>query len=352
MRESSVFSRIQDLFRRISQNRERAINNAERQTRTESSPNDIELVRVIDRTIHVSPIDRQKEVDYVISNPTDQEFNFVFLPLRQFERDLEAFDEDDRKLNIYPNRVVNGWLDKIKAIDHKSWAELQHQFKHTKYKLLIQLPRDRPIKPGDYRTITLTFEQSDAVEFHGITEPSVITGWWGKWYRKFFRIPTFVANVERFPGHPQDVFINIIGPPGYRVNGTTERTEAELARDLYENGFGDDTRVATARIPPPKDERYIWDLDYELVPNNVGLMKMLAVYLIVTLFAGGVSVVMAFEGIEIGPNNLIQSISGGFITASLGLIFALDYEWASRYRVLSVIPLLIHGIAWALWQFV
>lgn len=67
---------------------------------------DIQLVRVIDRTVHVSPVDREKEMDYVISNPTNEEFNFVFLPLREFKRNLRLFDEDGTQLNFYENRRV------------------------------------------------------------------------------------------------------------------------------------------------------------------------------------------------------------------------------------------------------
>lgn len=134
-------------------------------------PSPIELVRVIDRTIHVSPTDRRKEVDFTIQNPTDEEFNYVFLPLRQFERNLKVHDENGMQLNVYPNAYVEELLEGAKERDEEGYERLQDRFKHAEYTPFIQLPPERPLGPGELRTIQLTFEQSDPVEFYDIRAP-------------------------------------------------------------------------------------------------------------------------------------------------------------------------------------
>ncbi|SDY52718.1 hypothetical protein [Halopenitus persicus] len=312
---------------------------------------DIRLVRVIDRTAHISPVDREREIDYVINNPTDKEFNFVFLPLREFKRNLQLFDEEGTKLNFYENRRVEGMIDQLKQKDPAGWGEFQEKFKEYDYKVLVQLPRERPLKPGDYRTIKTTFDQSETVSFHSISDPKWYLGWISRWEKKFFRIPTFRANVEQFPTNHHDEYIVIKGPPGYGTKGSTRREDGEPARDLYENGLDDDTRVISCRLPPAKNRRYEWDLDYDLIPNHSGLMSVLVIYLLLSIVAAVSSIILWGMFSISDPQGLIQATSGGFITATLGLIFALSAEWTNRYKILCVIPLLLHGGAWVLWQF-
>jgi len=312
---------------------------------------DILLTRVIDRTVHVSPVDREREMDYVINNPTNEQFNFVFLPLREFKRNLQLFDEDGTQLNFYENRKVEDMIERLKHVDPAGWGEFQEKFKEYDYKTLVQLPRERPLRSGDYRTIKSAFDQSETVAFHRIWEPEIYSGWISDWRKKFFRIPTFRANVEQFPTNHHDEFIIIKGPPGYGTKGSTRRDGGEPARDLYENGLDDDTRVISCRLPPAKDRRYEWNLEYDLIPNHGGLMIVLVLYLVLSMVTAVASILL-WQMLSISDSQgLIQATSGGFITATLGLIFALNAEWTNRYKILCILPLLFHGAAWALWQF-
>lgn len=313
-------------------------------------PKDVRMVRVIDRTIHVSPVDREREIDYVVNNPTSNEFNFLFLPLREFKRNLQIYDEDGSQLNVYENRRVEDMIKRQRESDPAGWAEFQEKFKEYDYKTLVQLPRDKSLKTGDYRTIVSQFDQSEVVSFYKITEPKIYTGWISEWKKKFFRIPTFRANVEQFPTNNHDEFIVIKGPPGYGTKGATNRTGGEPARDLHENGLDDDTRVISCRIPPAKNRKYEWNLKYDLIPNNDILMKALVSYLLFSVGAAAISIGL-WEIFSISDTQgLIQATSGGFVTATLGLIFALSDEWADRYKILCIVPLLLHGISWGLWQ--
>ena len=290
---------------------------------------DILLTRVIDRTVHVSPVDREREMDYVINNPTNEQFNFVFLPLREFKRNLQLFDEDGTQLNFYENRKVEDMIERLKHVDPAGWGEFQEKFKEYDYKTLVQLPRERPLRSGDSRTIKSAFDQSETVAFHRIWEPEIYSGWISDWRKKFFRIPTFRANVEQFPTNHHDEFIIIKGPPGYGTKGSTRRDGGEPARDLYENGLDDDTRVISCRLPPAKDRRYEWNLEYDLIPNHGGLMIVLVLYLVLSMVTAVASILL-WQMLSISDSQgLIQATSGGFITATLGLIFALNAEWTN-----------------------
>lgn len=315
-------------------------------------PSHLELVRVIDRTIHVSPTDRKKEVDFTVRNPTDKEFNYLFLPLRQFERNLKVHDESGIQLNVYPNAYVQELLDEIEEHDEKGYEHIQQQFKHADYKLFIQLPPERPLEPGELRTVQLTFEQSDPVEFYGIRDPSPLTGWFERWEQKFFEIPSFIADVERFPGHPHDVFVVVVGTPGYMARGSSEREGGDPAKEIYRNGLDDETRVMSVRLPPPARRRYTWDLQYDLVPNNGTLMMALAAYWVIAVILGLVSSSLPILGILDGFSSYAMTLSAGLVTATIGLIFALDADWTDRYKLLNVVPLLLHGMAWVLWTLV
>lgn len=314
-------------------------------------PSPIELVRVIDRTIHVSPTDRRKEVDFTIQNPTDEEFNYVFLPLRQFERNLKVHDENGMQLNVYPNAYVEELLEGAKERDEEGYERLQDRFKHAEYTPFIQLPPERPLGPGELRTIQLTFEQSDPVEFYDIRAPSFLTGWIRHWDRKFFQIPSFLADVERFSEHDHDVFVVVVGTPGYRATGSSERQGEEPAEEIYENGLYDDTRVFSVRLPPADEGRYTWDLQYNLVPNSRTLMVALAGYWGIAVVLGVMSSILPILGLLDGVASYGMTLSAGVVTVTIGLIFALDADWTERYRLLSIVPLLLHAIAWVIWSF-
>ncbi|MFC7044282.1 hypothetical protein ACFQH6_01695 [Halobacteriaceae archaeon GCM10025711] len=178
---------------------------------------------------------------------------------------------------------------------------------------------------------------------------------------KFFKIPSFLVDVERFPGHPHDTFVVVVGTPGYATTGSSEREGGEPAKEIYENGLNDDTRVLSVRLPGAEKRRYTWDLQYDLIPNNRTLMLGLAVYWVLAVILGIVSISLPVAGLNSvslpvlgvvdGLVGYGKTVSAGFLTATIGLIFALDAGWTDRYKVLSILPLLLHGMAWFLWTF-
>ena len=318
----------------------------------EQDVSNIKLIRTIDRTIHVSSIDRKKEVDYVVENTSDKEYNYLFLPLEEFERNLKVYDEDGTLLNIFPNSKVKRWLEEIRKDDESKYEQIQHRFKHADYKLYIQLPPDKPLKSGDLRTIRLTFEESDPVKFYGFRTKPYILGLITNWKRKYFKIPSFVAEVERFPGHEHDEFIVVVGPPGYSAIGESNLNGDVPSDKVHTNGLEDDARVFSIRLPPAEDHRYDGNIFYDLVPHNTRLMLGLYLYWKIVIIIGLVTIGLAlFNTYSMDPE-IGQTVSAGFVTATVGLIFALKSDWADRYRILCIIPLLVHGISWILWSFV
>lgn len=325
----------------------------DQESEQESASNQVELVRVIDRTIHISSADRKKEVDYTVRNNSSDELNYIFLPLRQFEVNLRAYDEEGTQLNYYPNDEVERFLENAKEENKAGYQSLERRFKHAEYRLFIQLPPERPLAPGELRTIQLTFEESDPVEFYNISDPSIHTGWKSKWKQKFFKIPSFVADVERFPGAEHDEFIIVIGASGYGARGEAKIGGTRPTREIYENNFEDENRVLSARLPEADNGHYTLNLQYDLVPNNHSLMLGLAIYWIGVVILGLVSFilsVLASFGPMLGLSDIGTTVSAGLITATIGLIFALNVDWTDRYRLLSVFPLLLHGMAWVLWN--
>lgn len=325
----------------------------EEEGKQEGTSAQVELVRVMDRTIHVSSLDRKKEVDYTVRNNSDEELNYLFLPLRRFEVNLQVYNEEGTLLNYYPNNEVEEILEQAKKGNEAGYQPLEKRFEHAGYRLYIQLPPERPLAPGELRTIQLTFEQSDPVEFYSIRDPSIFKGWISEWKRKFFKIPTFIANVERFPGAPHDEFIVVIGAPGYAASGEAGVMGSQPTREIYKNNFDDGSRVLSVRLPEADEGRYTLDLQYDLIPNNHSLMLGLTVYWVIAVALGLGSFLLAALATfnhTFGLSDIGTTVSAGLITSTIGLIFALNVDWTDRYRLLSVLPLLLHGMAWVLWS--
>ncbi len=55
------------------------------------------------------------------------------------------------------------------------------------------------------------------------------------------------------------------------------------------------------------------------------------------------------EGDETDTEGDGTEVSAGIVSVTAGVIYALRTEWAERYRILCVVPVLLHGISWVLW---
>lgn len=324
----------------------------------------LELVRVIDRTDFVSPTDYDREKEFVIRNNTSSAKNYIFLPLGNFLLNLEVFDEDGTKLNYFPNDEVEDILAEIKAESPGEFHRIQERFSQSKYKLFVQLPPDNPVGPDELRTIRLTFGQSEQPRYHRLWERPWLTGWITHWKQKFFRIPSFIARATRRPGRSHSELFVVEGPSEYVTVGKKSSDLTEMDK-FYENGYGADTRVLSTHLPPADENGYTWSLNYDLVPNNTGLLRLLAGFWTIStatailllfcvqlpLFTGSVETKM-LSLLGFTPEMAGRSISTGVLSITAGVIYALRAEWAERYRILSVVPIVLHGVSWIFWAII
>lgn len=338
----------------------------------ETSGATLELVRVVDRTDFVSPTDYDREKEFVIRNNTNESKNYIFLPLGNFRLGLQVFDEDGTKLNYFPNEEVENILDDVKEENEDEYSEIEDIFGEIKYTLFVQLPPEKPIGPDELRSIQITFGQAEQPQYHRLWESPRIKGWITQWKQKFFRIPSFVARATRRPGRDHSELFVVEGPSEY-VTVAEKSTEHADRDQFYENGYGDDTRVLSTHLPPAQDNEYTWKLNYDLVPNNTGLLRLLAGYwgfaivtaIVLILFQLALDVGCidqltphvgcveseAFTIAGSAPEVAGKTVSGGIISITGGVMYALRAEWAERYRIICVVPILLHGVSWILWAF-
>ncbi|WP_115865190.1 hypothetical protein [Halorussus litoreus] len=338
-------------------------NGDEEQDRQETKEEALELVRVVDRTDFVSPTDYNREKEFVVRNNTNEPKNYIFLPLGQFRLNLEVFDEDDTKLNYFPNDEVEALLNDVKETDEDEYSQIEERFGDLKYTLFVQLPPERPIGPDELRSIRITFGQSEQPQYHRPWEQPQITGWITHWKQKFFRIPSFIARATRRPDRQHSELFVVEGPSEY-VTVVDKSCEHADRNQFYENGYGDDTRVLSTHLPPAESDEYTWELNYNLVPNNTGLLRLLAGYwgiamgIAVLIFV--VQTALHFgcidpEALTVAgfvPETASRSISTGVTSITVGVMYALRTEWAERYRILCVAPIVLHGISWFLWAII
>lgn len=320
----------------------------------------MELVRVIDRTDFVSPTDYDREKEFVVRNNTDELKNYIFLPLGNFRLNLEIFDEDGTKLNYFPNDEVEALLEDVKDEDEDEYSQIQQRFGEIEYTLFVQLLPEKPIAPGELRSIRITFAQSEQPQYHRLWDRPRVVGWITHWKQKFFRIPSFIARAIRRPGRQHSELFVVEGPSEYVT--VAERSNEHADREkFYENGYGHDTRVLSTHLPPAQSDEYTWELNYDLVPNNTGLLRFLAGYwgatvgIAVVLFVVQFALYTGWVGSEtlmlagFTPRVISRSVSTSIASVTVGVMYALRAEWAERYRILCVIPILLHGLSWVLW---
>lgn len=314
----------------------------------------VDIIRYTDRTIHLSPNSREKEIDLMVENTDETPVEFILVPLKEFKRNLTAYDEDSQMLNIIPKRWYKEVVDEL-AKEGIGEAERVQKDMNENYPTLIQLPKDKPIEPGSLRTIRLEFEQSDQVNTRRFREICK------DWRFFFFNIPYFTASVTRSPQESHDIFVVVVGTPGYGSIGESDRqgeNPAETTNEvIHENGLNDNTRNLSIRLPPPAKQTYSVQSEYSLIPNGKGLLATLAAYWVIAVVIGSISVAVVTGFI---PGDWFNSLSGydgyqttlsaAFITGTVGIITALRYEWADRYRMLCVVPVVVHALSWVLWN--
>lgn len=308
-----------------------------------SGPAHVKLVRVIDRTTHVSSRARTRELEFHVRNDTENEYIVLHLPLPEFVTNLKIFDEDGRRLSYYPNAEVKELLAELAKEDPEAFERFQRRFKHARYKLLIMFPVDHPLKPGSMRTIRLEFENTDPVSFK-------------TW--SLFSKPTFSATDTRLPGHGHEHFFIVVSTPDFAVEWSTRVVKGTAdASKLYENGENGRTRVLSVRLPPASEGLYAWKVDYLLAPARRTTAFLLALFfyagvvlgaalLAAPLVVGGLGWEFTAAAKQVG-----LAVSGGLAATALAVAFSLEEHWAERYKLWLALPFALNATGWFAWWF-
>ena len=179
---------------------------------------------------------------------------------------MTVTDEEGTTLSVYPNRIVSESLGELEEESDSSPTQATELSNSKESAILIQFQEEQPLKTGFLRTIRLDYEQSDQVRFRGFRK--VLDGVrYG-----FFDIPYFAADVKRSPGENHDIFIIVVGTPGYKIEGESSRTgedvEDTTGHEICENGIDDNTRNLSIRLPAPKEDEYSYSVEVLVYPQN------------------------------------------------------------------------------------
>jgi hypothetical protein len=317
------------------------------------------MVRIIDRITHVSLRHAERELEYHVRNESDREFHLLYLPLTKRVQNLRVFDEDGRRLNIAPDKLVKDYLTKLRAKSEDEYNRFLQRFKHVERQVLVLLPHDEPLRKGRSRIITFRFEFDEPLVArwflalrHGVV-PSLFT------------VPAAEIKETRFAGHPHTYQFVIVGSPGtsVRVKKTitdiTDKVVAETspAHKLVEE-FGESgrSRTITVRLEPTEAAPYTVTVDYDLRPAQRTTTGVLAFFLcaIAALFLGAVFAHWipwsAWDIKQETVKTAAQAVTGAAAVSSVALLSGLTEEWMQRYKLLLLGAIAANAAAWLSWS--
>ncbi len=292
----------------------------------------------------MSPLDRVNEVDYTLFNSTRDALSIIYLPLKRFVRNLQVLDEDGSRLNFAPNSQVQEAMEELKRESPDTYDLLVQRFKHADYRLAVLLPNDRAVNSGETRTFRISYESEYPARYFPFWN------WISRhrsFFGMFFNIPLFKHEISRHPGHSYDHFNVTVGPPGYSVRGKSN-VNGVRPEKLYENGFGDNSRVTQARLPPPEEKSYTWGFVYRLVPARTTLMWILVLFLVFGFLAGFGGLFLAINPGSSWAHQSVRVISAGFLTATVAIVVSYHDSWLDRYKLLSALMAVLHVVVWIL----
>lgn len=167
--------------------------------------------------------------------------------------------------------------------------------------------------------------------------------------------------MNRSPSEDHDIFVVIVGTPGYASTGKPthegENPKDTTGEEIHTNGLDDNTRNLSLRLPPPAEEEYSIQSEYSMIPNGNGLLYSLIGYWFIATIIGVFSVLVITDFVPGNWFSLLSAydgyqatLSAAFLTGTVGVITALRYKWTDRYRMLCIVPIVVHALAWLLWN--
>ncbi len=295
----------------------------------------VELIRERWTFEHRAPDDRSITLEYVVRNNSDETFFQLFLPLPEFLHQLRIIDEDGRRLNYLPNQEVERALKEIEHEEPETYTRFLDRFSHAQYRILIVLPRSRPLGPGEMRTIRLLHVDGRRPEY---VERSVLT------------MPEYNIRHKRLLNHPHGLFVDVHAPADTHLSVDVYDDEVRNYGHYYVGEQETMHYHFGAYLPPAKKRPYTWGATYRVGPT-VATQLILSLWLLLSVGLG--TWLLLASGLPQVPSlNVVSmtSIAGGATAASAALLFTLRRSWADRYRLLLLPPLMVNAIAWLTWN--
>lgn len=317
----------------------------------------VELLRVIDRTVHESPRKRRREIEFHVYNPTATNLGLTLLPLEEFAEDLRVLDEDGTRLSLLPNRTLE---DMVATLPEQAREQIYSSFEHVNYQVGVLFPPERPLQSESTRVVTFKMEAPDIVQMADARSPSLWRGWKdGGWMTTFFSIPTFEEETSRYPGEEHDHFLVVRGLEDYAIKSETKLSGPDPSREIHPPDDGG--RVTSTRLPEADNGEYAWGRSYQLRPIRSTTAGILAAFWTVaaaialpsTGFLAWALKSVATYGIASSGvrfvSNLGQATSAGIVGTVVGLLVSLKAGWTERYKTLLLSVLIVHLLLWVGW---
>ncbi len=294
----------------------------------------VELVRELWIFDHAAPDVRTITLEYCVRNTGPEELYQVFLPLHSFLANLQVLDEDGRQLDYLPNREVEEALREVKREKPAAYEKAIASTPHPEYRIIIVLPKDAPLRPGEMRTLRLVHTDGEKPKYLIL---------------RALTLPSYHISHVRRVGQKYGIHVAVNAPPDTQLEVDLD-DETVRGREHYHSTPPQDIDYHfNAYLPPPGEEPYVWRANYHMGPTFMEeliltgwllLAAVLGIWVLTASFLGGGTTATARE---------MFAISGGVAATSAGLLLGLKNAWASRYLKLLLPIFALAALAWLRW---
>jgi len=226
----------------------------------------VQIIRERMWITHFSGSEPERRViakEYTLYNPTDRDIGYLLLDTDEFFLGLRIFDSDGEELAFFPKHFLSRLLEKYlesQSLESAEKSNIQRTLSVLKtqgrYFLLIQLPYDRPFRPGTIRLIKLQY--FDPQRLRSISR---MVG--------LFNTPRYQVKKEKSDEEDYDTFFFIQAPLGYKIRYKKEYAKMNSGKQItnkdgfYENIYEE---VVNIRLPPTNGRSFSFRALYEVVP--------------------------------------------------------------------------------------
>jgi hypothetical protein len=299
---------------------------------------------------HLTPFKREVINEVTLLNTGAESACNVFLYRTSFMPGLEVQDSDGSILPYRPNEHTRIALEELSQRDDFYRRILEDMNNHVTYVIWIDLPEDRPIKPGDSRVIRLRYFDD--------RNPRVL-----RWFRSIFSVPRYEVLKVTPVDEDYDTHYLIHAPEGFLVKVHHQEAIAETheqRRDLADVDGLHSTktdRLVSLRLPHLHEEKVSLSLEYDVVLEKaerffIGAVLSLLLGLsgLLMLLAMNVIPPVMFLGKDVSALLRTSSsvVGAGAIAANTAILALLTNPLCHRTKAWFFLALMLTVIALAI----